>query len=55
MGVSLYITGAIANKDLIYVSKSVVPFILIQLAVLFICTYFPDLVLWLPGAMGYLD
>jgi C4-dicarboxylate transporter DctM subunit len=55
MGVSLYITGAIANKDLIYVSKSVIPFILIQLAVLFICTYFPDLVLWLPDVMGYLE
>jgi C4-dicarboxylate transporter DctM subunit len=55
MGVSLYITGAIANKDLIYVSKSVIPFILIQMAVLFICTYFPDLVLWLPDMMGYLE
>ena len=55
MGVSLYITGAISNKDLIYVSKSVIPFILIQMAVLFICTYFPDLVLWLPNLMGYLD
>jgi tripartite ATP-independent transporter DctM subunit len=34
MGVSLYITGAIANKDLIYVTKSVIPFIVIQLIVL---------------------
>ncbi len=55
MGVSLYITGAIANKDLIYVSKSVIPFILIQMAVLFICTYFPDMVLWLPTLMGYVE
>jgi len=55
MGVSLYITGAIANKDLIYVSKSVIPFIIIQMAVLFICTYYPDLVLWLPRAMGYVQ
>ncbi len=54
MGVSLYITGAIANRDLIYVSKAVIPFILIQIAVLLFCTYFPDVVLWLPRLAGYL-
>jgi tripartite ATP-independent transporter DctM subunit len=55
MGVSLYITGAIANKDLIYVTKSVIPFIVIQLIVLFIITYMPDVVLWLPKMMGFLQ
>ena len=55
MGVSLYITGAISNKNLIYVSKAVVPFIAIQIAVLFFMTYFPDIVLWLPKIMGYLE
>jgi C4-dicarboxylate transporter DctM subunit len=55
MGVSLYITGSISNKDLIYVSKAVVPFILIQIAVLFFITYFPDAVLWLPRIGGYLE
>lgn len=54
MGVSLYITGAIANRDLIYVSKAVLPFIFIQIAVLFILTYLSDVVLWLPGLMGFL-
>jgi C4-dicarboxylate transporter DctM subunit len=55
MGVSLYITGAIANKDIIYITKSVIPFIVIQLIVLFIITYIPDAVLWLPRAMGFLQ
>ena len=55
MGVSLYITGAISNKDLIYVTKSVIPFIIIQMMVLFIITYIPDVVLWLPRAMGFLE
>jgi tripartite ATP-independent transporter DctM subunit len=55
MGVSLYITGAIANKDLIYVSKAVIPFIAIQMIVLFIITYIPDAVLWLPRVMGFLE
>jgi tripartite ATP-independent transporter DctM subunit len=53
MGVSLYITGAIANRDIIYVSKSVLPFIVIQIIVLFFITYFPDAVLWLPRLMGF--
>ncbi len=55
MGVSLYITGAISNKDLIYVSRAVIPFIIIQLIVLAIMTYMPDLVLWLPRMMGFLQ
>ena len=55
MGVSLYITGAIANKDLIYVSKAVVPFLLIQGAVLFVITYVPNVVLWLPRLMGFVE
>ncbi|MBE0618870.1 MAG: TRAP transporter large permease [Proteobacteria bacterium] len=48
MGVSLYITGAVAERDLIYVTKAVLPFILLQLAVLGVLTYWPDLVLYLP-------
>jgi len=55
MGVSLYITGAISNKDIIYVSKAVIPFLVIQVAVLLLMTYLPDAVLWLPRLMGYLE
>ena len=54
MGVSLYITGAIAKRDLIYVSKAVLPFIIIQIMVLLLLTFMPDVVLWLPKAMGFL-
>jgi C4-dicarboxylate transporter DctM subunit len=53
MGVSLYITGAIANRDLIYVSKAVMPFLIIQIAVLLLMTYVPTVVLWLPRTLGY--
>jgi C4-dicarboxylate transporter DctM subunit len=52
MGVSLYITGAIANRDLIYVSKAVLPFIVIQILVLLLMTFFPEVVLWLPRLTG---
>jgi C4-dicarboxylate transporter DctM subunit len=53
MGVSLYITGAIANKDLVYVSRAVIPFLIIQYAVLAVITYLPNVVLWLPRALGF--
>jgi C4-dicarboxylate transporter DctM subunit len=55
MGVSLYITGSIANRDLVYVSKAVMPFLAIQIGVLILMTYWPELVLWLPGKFGYLN
>ena len=55
MGVSLYITGSISNKDIIYISKAVIPFIVIQMIVLAMMTYMPDFVLWLPKMMGFLE
>jgi len=48
LGVSLYISGAAVNRNLVYVSKAVLPFVLIQIAVLLVLTYWADLVLWLP-------
>jgi len=54
MGVSLFITGALAERDIIYVSKSVIPFLAIQIGVLFFLTYFPEVVLFLPRFFGYL-
>jgi C4-dicarboxylate transporter DctM subunit len=54
VGVSLYITGSIANKDIIYVTRAVIPFLLIQLTVLFLVAYWPEGNLWLPRVMGYI-
>ncbi len=48
LGVSLYISGATVNRDLVYVSKAVMPFLLIQIAILLVLTFCPDLVLFLP-------
>jgi C4-dicarboxylate transporter DctM subunit len=53
VGVSLYIAGSIANKDIIFVSRSVIPFLIIQLAVLFFVAYWPEGNLWLPKMFGY--
>ena len=54
MGVSLFITGSLAKRDIIYVSKAVMPFLAIQIGVLFFLTYVPEVVLFLPRLLGYL-
>ena len=54
MGVSLFITGALAKRDIIYVTKAVMPFLVIQIGVLFFLTYVPEVVLFLPRLLGYL-
>jgi len=48
LGVSLYISGAMVNRDLVFVAKAVMPFLLIQMAILLLLTFWPDLVLLLP-------
>lgn len=48
LGVSLYISGAVVDKGLVYVSRAVLPFLAIQIALLMLLTYWPDLVLLLP-------
>jgi len=48
LGVSLYISGAVVDRDLVYVSRAVIPFLLIQIALLLLFTYWPSLVLFLP-------
>jgi len=49
LGVSLYITGALVNRGLIYVTRAVMPFLAIQIVILMLLTYWPDLVLFLPS------
>ena len=48
LGVSLYISGATVDKDIVYVTKAVLPFLLIQIIILFILTFIPEIVLLLP-------
>ena len=62
VGVSLYIAMTLAKKDLIYVVRSILPFLILQIAVLAILVYWPDLSLFLPKifypqavAAGYLS
>jgi C4-dicarboxylate transporter DctM subunit len=53
VGVSLYIACAMTKRDLLFVSKSALPFVIIQIIVLFIFTYWESGSLWLPRLFGY--
>jgi C4-dicarboxylate transporter DctM subunit len=48
LGVSLFITGAVANRNILYVSYAVMPFLFIQILILLLLTFWPDPVLFLP-------
>ena len=48
LGVSLYISGATVDRDIVYVTRAVLPFLAIQLVILLILTFWPDVVLLLP-------
>jgi C4-dicarboxylate transporter DctM subunit len=48
LGVSLYISGATIDRDIVYVTRAVLPFLAIQITILFMLTFWPDLVLLLP-------
>ncbi len=54
LGVSLYIAGATVDRNIVYVSKAVMPFLVIQIIILMILTFLPDIVLLLPRLVyGY--
>jgi C4-dicarboxylate transporter DctM subunit len=48
LGVSLYISGAAIDRDIVYVTRAVLPFLAIQVVILLALTFWPDLVLLLP-------
>ena len=51
LGVSLYIASAVADRDILYITRAVMPFLLIQVGLLMLYTYWPDLVLFLPSLL----
>jgi C4-dicarboxylate transporter DctM subunit len=54
LGVSLFISGAVANRSMLYVARAVLPFLLIQIAILLLLTFWSDPVLLLPRLIfGY--
>jgi tripartite ATP-independent transporter DctM subunit len=54
VGTNLFILSAIGHISIERLFRSVIPFLLIEIVVLFILTYVPVLTLWIPRMLGYL-
>jgi tripartite ATP-independent transporter DctM subunit len=52
VGLCLYVACGIAGVRLEQISRTIIPFLLIEIAVLFLVTYVPDLIMFLPGMFG---
>ncbi len=51
VGLSLYVAGSIANVRIGQMSRAIIPFLILEVAVLMLVTYVPELVLALPRAV----
>jgi C4-dicarboxylate transporter, DctM subunit len=52
VGLNLYVAAGIAKMGITELTKAVMPWLLTLLVFLVIVTYFPELTLWLPRALG---
>lgn len=52
VGVCLYVACGIADLRLEQISRAIVPFLLMEIAVLLLITYIPDLIMFLPRMFG---
>jgi C4-dicarboxylate transporter DctM subunit len=49
VGLTLFLMSAIGKITILEVTRAIVPFLVVLIASLFVVTYVPDLVLWLPN------
>lgn len=52
MAVNLFVATGIANISIGAISRRIVPFLLAEIAVLLVLTYFSEIIMWLPGLLG---
>ena len=50
-GLNIFVAQSTLGLDIKYISKCLVPFIIIYIVALFVLTYIPDICLWLPQLM----
>jgi tripartite ATP-independent transporter DctM subunit len=53
-GVLLFVVNNITGEKIGPIIKEVLPFLIMQLALLFVLTFFPGIILFLPRAFGYM-
>ena len=52
-GIVLFVVCAISRLPLVTLSRHVLPFVVWQILVLLLCTYFPPTAMWIPTLLGY--
>lgn len=52
LGIVLFAVSGITKIEVIHVFKGLIPFLTLELAVLFLVSYFSSLVLWVPSLLG---
>lgn len=53
LGENMFISSSIAKVTIEEISVKALPFVFIEILVVFLMSYFPETVLWLPRLMGY--
>ncbi|MGF1704640.1 TRAP transporter large permease [Enterovibrio baiacu] len=53
LGENMFISSSIAKVTIEEISVKALPFVFVEILVVFLMSYFPDTVLWLPSLMGY--
>lgn len=53
LGLCLFVADSIANVGIVALTRRIVPFFLVEVAVLLLITYVPTLTTWLPRLMGF--
>jgi TRAP-type C4-dicarboxylate transport system permease large subunit len=54
LGVCLFVACGIARISLETLFKAIYPFLIVEIGVLFLCSYLPEVVLWIPRLVGYI-
>ncbi|WED24848.1 TRAP transporter large permease [Vibrio sp. JC009] len=55
MGLVLFVASGVSGMPLQKISKAIIPFIIIEFLIIFLISFFPDLVIGLPKALGVMQ
>jgi C4-dicarboxylate transporter DctM subunit len=54
LGVCLFVVCGVTGISLGRITRAILPFLALEMAVLILVTYIPSVILWIPGLLGYL-
>jgi TRAP-type C4-dicarboxylate transport system permease large subunit len=53
MGLVLFVSASVANEKIERIVQAIWPFLLVEIAVIFLITYFPSLTMTIPSLAGF--